>query len=409
MAAFDYIALDARGKEKKGVLEGDNARQVRAQLRDMGLAPLSVDAVVQKAAAGAPVKAGGAGRVRSISSADLALLTRQLATLVRSALPVEEALKAVAEQTEKPRIKSMLLSVRARVVEGHTLADGLADFPGVFSHLFRAMVAAGERSGHLDEVLERLADYTESRQQMKSKIQLALVYPAILTFMAIAVVSGLLAYVVPKVVNQFEHMHAELPLMTRIMIGLSDGLRAYGLLILAAIAGLVFLSRFLLKSDARRQRFHGWILRAPAFGKVVRGLNTARFARTLSILAASGVPLLEGLRISGDVLSNLQLKQAVEDATTRVREGSSLRNALAQSGFFPPMMLHMIASGENSGELEEMLRRAADNQDREFENLVAVSLSLFEPLLILTMGVLVLLIVMAILLPIFQLNTLVNA
>lgn len=406
MAAFEYLALDAKGKEKKGVLEGDNARQVRAQLRELGLAPLSVEAVVQKAQAGE--KARSAGFVRRISSADLALMTRQLATLVRSALPVEEALKAVAEQTEKPKIKSMLLAVRARVVEGHTLADGLGDFPGVFDRLFRAMVAAGERSGHLDEVLERLADYTESRQQMKSKIQLALVYPAILTLMAIAVVSGLLAYVVPKVVAQFEHMHAQLPLMTRIMIGLSDGLRDYGIFILAALAGGVFLFRYLMKTESRQRGFDGWLLRAPALGKVIRGLNTARFARTLSILSASAVPLLEGLRIAGEVLSNLALKAAVEEASTRVREGSSLRQALSQSGYFPPMMLHMIASGESSGELDDMLKRAADNQDREFENLVAVSLSLFEPLLILTMGMVVLMIVMAILLPIFQLNTLVN-
>jgi general secretion pathway protein F len=226
--------------------------------------------------------------------------------------------------------------------------------------------------------------------------------------MAIAVVAGLLAYVVPKVVEQFEHMKAELPLMTRVMIGLSDGIRDYGLLILAGLAGLVFLARYLLKDERRQRAFHGWLLRAPALGKVIRGLNTARFARTLSILSASAVPLLEGLRIAGEVLSNLALKAAVEEATTRVREGSSLRNALTQSGYFPPMMLHMIASGENSGELEDMLKRAADNQDREFENLVAVSLSLFEPLLILTMGMVVLMIVMAILLPIFQLNTLVN-
>ncbi|MBI2381372.1 MAG: type II secretion system inner membrane protein GspF [Gammaproteobacteria bacterium] len=406
MAAFEYLALDAKGKEKKGVLEGDNARQVRAQLREMGLAPLAVDAVGQKAAVGEAPKR--TGFVRRVSAADLALLTRQLATLVRSAMPLEESLKAVAEQTEKPKLKSMLLAVRARVVEGHTLADGLGDFPGVFDRLYCAMVAAGERSGHLDEVLERLADYTESRQQMKSKISLALVYPTILTLMAIAVVSGLLAYVVPKVVSQFEHMHAELPFMTKVMIGLSDGVRAYGLFILAGLVGAFFLVKYLLKTESRQRRFDGWILRAPMFGKVIRGLNTARFARTLSILTASAVPLLEGLRIAGEVLSNLALKAAVEEATARVREGTSLRQSLAQSGYFPPMMLHMIASGENSGELEDMLKRAADNQDREFENLVAVSLSLFEPLLILTMGLVVLMIVMAILLPIFQLNTLVN-
>ncbi|MGA7802259.1 MAG: type II secretion system inner membrane protein GspF [Gammaproteobacteria bacterium] len=405
MGAFEFNALDDGGRERSGVLEGDTARQVRQQLRERGWLPLSVQEVAQKEAR--------AGRQpswlrRGVSATELALITRQLATLVRSGLPVEEALRAVSEQTDRPRLKSMMMAVRSRVVEGHTLADGLGDFPNVFPELFRATVAAGEQSGHLDVVLERLGDYTENRQQMRQKIQLALFYPLLLTGVAILVVTGLLTYVVPQVVQVFTNIHQQLPVLTRGLIAFSDFLRAYGIVLLILLAGLATGVLRLLKRPGPRKRFHRLLLSVPLVSKLVRGLNTTRFARTFSILTASGVPVLEALRISAQVLANLPMREAVEEATGRVREGTSLYAALSKSGYFPPMTVHLIASGEASGRLEEMLERAADHQDREMETLIAAILGLFEPLLILVMGGVVLVIVLAILLPIFDLNQLVH-
>ena len=405
MAAFEFVALDANGRQQKGVLEADTARQIRSQLRDKGLTPLNVDAVIRKQTSQSSFSFSNR---RSLSSADLSLVTRQLATLVQASLPIEESLKAVAEQCEKDWVKSMMLAVRARVVEGHTLADSLREFPASFDHLYCSMVSAGEKSGFLASVLQRLADYTEKRQHLTNKVTVALIYPAFLVIVALAVVSFLLSYVVPMVVEQFMTMNAELPLLTIIIIALSEFIQNWGLLLLIGIVLLVFMIKALLRSDSRRTQWHGMMLKLPLVGKVARGLNSARFARTLSIMVASGVPLLEGLRIAGEVMTNLVMKNAVFQAAIMVSEGASLRKSLAETGYFPPMMLHMIASGENSGELEQMLERTADHQDQDFETLVTISLGLFEPLMILFMGILVLLIVLAILLPIFQLNQLVG-
>jgi len=405
VAAFEFVALDTNGRQQKGVLEADTARQIRSQLREKGLTPLNVDAVIRKQASQSSFSFINR---RSLSSADLSLVTRQLATLVQASLPIEESLKAVAEQCEKDWVKSMMLAVRARVVEGHTLADALREFPASFDHLYCSMVAAGEKSGFLASVLQRLADYTEKRQYLTNKVTVALIYPAFLVIVALAVVSFLLSYVVPMVVEQFMTMNAELPLLTIIIIALSEFIQSWGLLLLIGIVLLVFMIKALLRSDSRRTRWHGMMLKLPLVGKVARGLNSARFARTLSIMVASGVPLLEGLRIAGEVMTNLVMKNAVFEAAIMVSEGASLRKSLAETGYFPPMMLHMIASGENSGELEQMLERTADHQDQDFETLVTISLGLFEPLMILFMGILVLLIVLAILLPIFQLNQLVG-
>ena len=403
MAAFEYKALDKSGKQLKGVFEGDSSRQIRQQLREKGLMPIEINQVVNQ-----PARSQSWGLKRKISAADLALITRQLATLVQSALPLEESLKAVAEQCEQPRLKSMVMAVRSRVVEGYTLADSLAEFPQVFDKLYTAMVAAGEKSGHLDLVLNRLADYTEQRQQMRSKLMQAMIYPCVLTFVAISVIALLLALVVPKVIEQFIHMGQELPTSTQILIASSDFVRDYGLGILVALMLLMVLFKRWLRKPANELRYHRWLLKLPVIGKVSRGLNTARFARTLSILTASSVPLLESLRIAGEVLANQQIKQAVSEATNYVREGSSLRASLQQTKLFPPMMLHMIASGEKSGELEQMLERAADNQDREFESLTSMALGLFEPMLVVTMAGVVLFIVAAILQPILALNQLVS-
>lgn len=405
MPAFEFQALDARGKSNKGVLEADNARHARALLRDQKLTPVSVELASQQEKL---LASGKQWFKRNISASELALITRQLATLVEAALPIEGALLAVAEQCEKPRLKNMMMTVRSKVVEGYSLAEGLAEFPHVFDHLFRSMVAAGEKSGHLDQVLNRLADYTEQRQHMRSQILQALLYPIILTGFAITVIAILLAAVVPQIVGQFEHMGQTLPGTTLFLIAASDFLRAYGIVVLLALLlGVVMFKRALLK-PAVRFRWDSWILRSRVLGKVTKGLNTARFARTLSILNASAVPLLEAMRISADVLSNTYMKQAVTDATARVREGTSLRNALDQTKLFPPMMLHMIASGEKSGQLDSMLERAANTQDREFETLVSVSLKVFEPVLVAVMAGMVLFIVMAILQPILALNNMVG-
>lgn len=405
MAAFEYQALDARGKSSKGVLEADNARHARALLREQKLTPVNVTLASQQEKL---LASGKQLFKRSISAADLALITRQIATLVEAALPIESALLAVAEQCDKPRLKNMMMTVRSKVVEGYSLAEGLAEFPHVFDHLFRSMVAAGEKSGHLDQVLNRLADYTEQRQHMRSQILQALLYPIILTCFAVLVISILLAAVVPKIVGQFEHMGQSLPGSTQFLIAASDFLRAYGIFVLLGIMlALVLFKRALLK-PAIRFRWDALVLKSRLIGKVAKGLNTARFARTLSILNASAVPLLEAMRISADVLSNSYMKQAVTDATARVREGTSLRNALEQTKLFPPMMLHMVASGEKSGQLDSMLERAANTQDREFETLVTVSLKVFEPVLVAVMAGMVLFIVMAILQPILALNNMVG-
>lgn len=408
MPAFEYTALDIKGRERRGVLEGDTARQVRQQLRERQLTPMAVEPVAQEESGGGRPRGFGLRLRRGVSATDLALLTRQLATLVRSGTPLEESLRAVAQQTEKPRLGNLLLAVRARVMEGHSLAGGLSDFPHVFPELYRATVAAGEQSGHLDLVLERLADYTEARQQMRSKIQMALFYPVMLTVMALTVVGLLLVYVVPQVVQVFDNIGQTLPLLTRILIAISDFFQHWGWLLLILLVLGVIGGGWLFRQPGPRRRLHRLYLSLPLISRLVKGVNTARFARTLSILVSSGVPVLEGLRIAGQVIVNEPMREAVEEAARRVREGSSIQAAMQRSGYFPPMTLHLIASGETSGQLESMLERAAISQEREVETLIGTIMALFEPLLIVLMGVLVLLIVLAILLPIFDLNQMVR-
>ena len=404
MPAFEYQALDAGGRRRKGVAEGDTARVVRARLRQDGLTPLQVEEVREQARSGGGLSGGG----RGISPLDLALATRQMATLARAGLPVEEILGTVARQTEKARIRNVLTAVRTRVMEGHALATAMAAFPRVFPDLYRTTVAAGEQSGHLDLVLERLADYTESRNALRQKISLALFYPLILTLVAIGVTVALLAFVVPEVVQVFAGIGQDLPWLTRALIATSDALRDFGLWALAGLVVFIFALRRLLRREHWRYRYHALLLRLPLLGRLVRGLNTARFARTLSILATSGVPLLDALRTGGEVIGNRPMRAAVAGAAQRVREGSGIGRALEQSGYFPPMTVHLIKSGESSGKLNEMLERAAETQERELETRIAMVVGLFEPLLIVTMGAVVLTIVLAILLPIFELNQLVN-
>lgn len=405
MAAFAYQALDNKGRRKEGMVEADSARQARQVLRDQGLMPLSLTEAVAQAR---QQTQGRSWLQPRISTSELALLTRQLATLVAAALPIEEALRAVSQQTEKAKLSTLIAAVRTKILEGHSLADGLSTFPSIFDDLYRAMVAAGEKSGHLDTVLDRLADYTEQRQQMKSKLLQAMIYPIILTLVAISVIAILLATVVPKVVEQFIHMKQQLPFSTRFLMAASDLVRDYGLWFLLCTAVFLIFWGSWVKKPLNRRRYHAMLLRLPIIGRISRGLNTARFARTLSILNASSVPLLDGMRISSDVLSNDEAKIRVAEAAERVREGESLRASLEHTKLFPPMMLHMIASGERSGELDNMLERSADNQDREFEGQVNIALSIFEPALVVSMAVIVLFIVLAILQPILQLNNMIG-
>ncbi|MGR6860155.1 type II secretion system inner membrane protein GspF [Aliivibrio salmonicida] len=405
MAAFEYKALEKNGKQKKGVMEGDNARQVRQRLKEQGLIPVEVIETKSKQKKNA---SQGLSFNRGISVNDLSLITRQLATLVQAGMPLEECLKAVAEQGEKAHIRNMMMGVRSKVIEGYPLAESFGEYPHVFDDLFCSMVAAGEKSGHLDTVLNRLADYAENRQKMRSKLQQAMIYPIMLTLIAIAVISFLLATVVPKIVDQFVKMGQGLPTVTEILLAASNFVVHWGLLVVVAVVLVIVGVKWLLTKPNLRLAWDKKVLRLPVIGKVVRGLNTSRFARTLSICTSSAIPLLDGMKVAADVMSNKYFKQQVLEAADNVREGASLRISLEQTKLFPPMMLHMIASGEQSGELEQMLTRSADNQDRDFESLVNMALGIFEPLLIVFMAGIVLFIVVATLMPIIELNNLVG-
>ena len=403
MPAFEYTALDASGRTRKGVEEGDSPRQVRGRLREQGLTPMSVSQVAERAAVlRMPVLQ------QRIKPLELALAPRQMATLARAGLPIEEVLATVARQSESPKVRSALTAVRTRVMEGLPLAHALGEFPSVFPVIYRTTIAAGEQAGRLDLVLERLADNVEAQNAMRQKIQLAMFYPAILTCVALLVTVALLTYVVPEVVKVFDGMNQQLPLLTRMLIAVSDTLRDWGLLMLLILGGLGYGLRTLLQRPAYQRRWHDLLLRLPLIGRLTRGLNTARFARTLNILAASGVPLLDALNMSASVITNLPMREAVSEAAQRVREGAGVGLALERSGYFPAMTLSLIKSGESSGTLDDMLERAAETQERELEARIAMVMGVFEPLLILTMGAVVLVIVLAILLPIFELNQLVN-
>lgn len=407
MAAFSYKALDVKGKLVKGILEGDSERQVRSQLRAEQLKPVEVISTTAKAQKESRRLGVGQLFKTRISNADLSLITRQLATLIQSGMPLDEALTASAQQARKPKIKTLILQVRARVLEGHSLAYGLGDFPQVFNEMYCAMVKAGEQAGFLGTVLEQLADYTENSQYTQQKLKMAMIYPLILLLVAVAIVTLLMIFVVPELVGLFNHTKAELPGITKVLIALSAFIQESGVWVLLATVVAVIAIKQFLKKPSRRFRWHALVLRIPVIGEFYRSADSARFASTLSILVSSGVPLLDALRIAGAVLINLKLRNASGEVAVSVQEGMSLNKAMREAEVFPPMMVHMVASGESSGELEAMLARCAKNQERELEMTLGGMMAIMEPLMVVIMAALVGAIVVAILLPIIQMNNLV--
>ncbi|WP_347903422.1 type II secretion system inner membrane protein GspF [Pseudomonas purpurea] len=403
MPGFEYRAQDRKGRPCKGVQEADSPRHARQLLREKGLLPSHVGAAKHLRVKGAVFALG-----TKLAPGELALLTLQLSTLIQAGLPLEESLRAVAAQSEKNRVSALLAAVRARVMEGHALATALGGFPRAFPELFRATIAAGERSGHLGHVLEQLAVYTEARQASRQRIQLALVYPMILMCASLAIVGFLLGYVVPDVVKIFVDSGQPLPPLTRGMILISDGVRSHGVIMLGVLSVLVLLGRWALVQPRLRLRWHALVLRLPLLGGVLRAMEAARFASTLAILGKSAVPLVDALEIAAAVIGNLTIRHRMHDVARSVREGGTLTQGLEQGGDIPPMMLHMIASGERAGELDRLLARAAEQQEKTLAARIALVVSLFEPVMLVLMGGVVLLIVMAILLPILSLNQLVS-
>jgi len=401
MEAFQYQALDAAGRTVSGVIEADTARQARQQLRAQGLLPSALGPVNARERA----KQGWA---RGIKSAELSLVTRQMATLLASGLTMEQSLNALIEAADQPVTREVMTGVKTEVTAGSSLAVALGSYEKSFPDFYRALVHGGEESGALPTVLQHLADYLDARQALKQKTGLALLYPILVTIVALSIVTGLLVYVVPQVVQVFQQSRQTLPLLTRALIAVSDFLRAAWPYIVAAIIGTVVAARMALRRDAARRSWHAFLLRLPWLGVLIRGINTSRFASTLAILVGGGVPLLSALASGARVMSNMVMREAIERAIERVREGTSLARALGETRAFPPLLIHLVASGEVSGKLEQMLERAAHLETQALERRLAVFLTLLEPVMILVMGGVVLLIVLAILLPIIEINQLVH-
>lgn len=406
MPAFRYEAVDTGGATQKGVVNADSAKSARADLRLQGLTPLNVEAIAaQVDDKGVATRRGFGERLTQV---ELALFTRQLASLLEAGLPLEQAFTALLEQAERPYVRDLIASIRSEVMGGASFSDALSRYPRDFAEIFRALVASGEQIGHLARVLTRLADYIERRNALVQKVRLAFTYPAIVTVVAFAIVIFLLTYVVPQIVSVFTNTKQKLPLLTMIMLGVSNFVRAYGIVMLIALIGAFFAARNALKNPVLKRRWHAWLLTAPIYGKFERSLNTARFASTLAITTGSGVPILRALDTSRDTLSNVAMKELVEQASGAVREGVSLARALSAQKHFPPMLIHMIRAGEITGELPAMLERAASSQQQDLERRTLTIAGLLEPVLILAMGVVVLLIVLAVLMPIIEINQLVR-
>ena len=406
MPAFSYESVDALGATKKGVVNADSARAARADLRAQGLVPISVDAIATQLDAAGVAKRSAFGE--HLSTVELALFTRQLASLLEASLPLEQAFSALQEQAERTYVRDLIASIRSEVMGGASLSDALTRYPRDFADIYRALVSSGEQIGQLARVLSRLADYIERRNMLVQKVKLAFTYPAIVTVVAFAIVIFLLTYVVPQIVSVFANTKQKLPFLTTVMLGVSDFVRYYGLYVLLAIVALGFAWRHALKDPMIKMRWHTWLLTAPLYGRFERSLNTSRFASTLAITTGSGVPILRALQTSRDTLTNVAMRLQVEEAANSVREGISLAHALSAHKYFPPMLIHMIRAGEVTGELPAMLERAANAQETDLERRAMTIAGLLEPALILAMGVVVLLIVLAVLMPIIEINQLVH-
>lgn len=402
MPVFQYIASDAAGKEHSGTLEGDSAKTARQILRDRGYIPIKVEAFTESA------KSSFSLYKRGISNAALATLTREFASLIGAGMPVDEALTALAEQVDSHRLSQIVLAVRAKVLEGFSLARSLGEFTHIFPEVYRQSVAAGEASGHLANVLEQLADYTERTQQIRQKVQQAMVYPLLMTVTSIAVITFLLAMVVPQMIAVFEDQGQTLPILTKILLAMSNGLQAYGLYLLLFIGLLIYSFRVALRREEIKKRWHLFKLRLPILRRTIRTINTARYAQTLGMLVSAGIPIIEAMRISQSMVTSIPIREALHSAMIAVQEGAPIHRALKQTGYFAPVMVHFIANGEKSGRLQEMLTRAAEQQDRQVSLLIDTGLTIFEPVLILVMGLVVLFIVLAILLPMFEMTQMVG-
>ncbi|HVE45098.1 MAG TPA: type II secretion system inner membrane protein GspF [Gammaproteobacteria bacterium] len=406
MPAYHYIALPTQGKEQKGVIEAENERHARQLLRESALFPLKVHLVKE-----GHHKKNDFSRWLSLSAFSffnhqlLSMILRQLATLLSAGLPVETALLAIAEQTERAKEKGIVFAMRSKVVEGYALSEALLDHPHLFPPLLHATVAAGEKTGRLDSVLLRLADYTEQQWHMRKRLVSALIYPAMVLCSAFFIVGFLLAYIVPKMVSVYTNLHQDLPFLTKMLIALSGFAQATGIyFLLFFVLSVVACRRAISRVPALKLRVHRWLLKLPLLGKLLRATDTARFSRTLSILSVSGVPVVEAMQVATALITMVPIRLAVQEAVSQVQGGVSISRALKQTGYFSPMSVHMMSSGEASGQLESMLDRVAQNQETDVAQFIDISLRLFEPMMIILMGGMVLFIVLAVLLPIFQWN-----
>lgn len=398
MGAFQYQALQKTGNINKGVIEADSLRHARQLLRERGMMPTNVKQVASQTYA---------LNKNKLTSQDLTLLTRQLATLIAAGIPVAEALHSVSEQTAKGKVRAIIMGVRSKVLEGYALAQSLGEFPYVFPELYRATIAAGEQTGKLDLVLEKLADYTERQQAIKQKISQALVYPSLMIIVSTTIICFLLSFVVPKIIAVFANNNQALPPMTIALIWLSNFCKSYGLFVIVLLIGLFFSLRQSLANKKLRSIWHNFLLQLIVLSYVIKSINVARYIHTFSILFAAGVSVLDSMKVSAKLINNLIIREAFDNATQRVKEGASISQALKEANFLSPMALHLIASGEKSGQIANMMERAALHLDQEVKRLIDTALTLLEPLVILGMGAMVLFIVLATLLPIFSMEQLV--
>ena len=398
MNAYQYFAIKKNGSNCKGVVEADSERHARQILRKQGILPTEVHPLKKSIQ-----KKGKNG----LKSQELSLLTRQLATLLAAGIPIDEALRGVAEQSENENSRKIIISVRTKVLEGYGLAQALAEFPRAFPEIYRATIAAGEQTGNLDMVLEKLATYTEKQQKTKHKIQQALIYPSLMVIISIGIVSFLLAFVVPKIIDVFTTGGQELPTTTKILIKISSFIQNYGLY--ALLLFIIFCAIFLrcLKISSFKTKWHKFLLQIPILAFLIKSVNVSRYIHTFSILFAAGVNILETMRVSASLINNKIIQTAFNQATIQVKEGSAINTALHKTMFLSPMATHLIASGEKSGNISAMMERAASYLDDEVKRIIDASLTLLEPMIILLMGAMVLFIVLSILLPIFSMEQLV--